>query len=198
MHTILLFAAVALVSPRSAAPLAPAAEAVRPAPGLVPATSPSASPAAVAERAPEPRAPTDPASRFKDSPATATFPHDSLQTVGAVILVLGLAAAALLLRRRKGGATRHIQILETAAIGPKRSLVLVSVGQQTLLLSCCDSGIALVSTQTASPEMLATADEAAAGLERPAVATLPFNRQLADAEESQGLRRLLAQAGTAR
>jgi hypothetical protein len=118
------------------------------------------------------------------------------------------------MRKRKRQGPRHIQVVETASLGPKRSLALVVVGRQSMLLSCCDSGIFLVSSQPASPEMLQGADQNAAGIsaglssnEAPTPLFRPietpraaggFAVQLAEAEETQGLRRRLSEAGVLR
>jgi len=137
-----------------------------------------------------------------------------LGLAGGALIILGLGAATLWMRKRKRQGPRHIQVVETASLGPKRSLALVVVGRQSMLLSCCDSGIFLVSSQPASPEMLQGADQKAAGIsaglssneaptplfhsvETPRAAG-GFAVQLAEAEETQGLRRRLSEAGVLR
>ena len=85
--------------------------------------------------------------------------------VGPAVVLLLLAAAALLLSRRRRAPSRRIQILESAALGPKRSLVLARLGDEVLLLGSTDSGITLLRAQPAgTPAELVSfraADEAA-------------------------------------
>jgi hypothetical protein len=94
------------------------------------------------------------------TPASAAppAPHDPLALSGAgssnapgggVILggvaLLALAAAAFYFsRRRAAGGRRHIQILETASLGPKRALVVARVGDATMILGSSEAGITLL------------------------------------------------------
>ncbi len=139
-----------------------------------------------------------------------------LGLVGGGLIILCLGAATFWMQKRKRQGPRHIQVIETASLGPKRSLALVVIGQQSMLLSCCDSGIFLVSSQPASPELLQAAhvpaaDQLAAGVAATEPPTPLFGRipsaqpasggfavQLAEAEETQGLRRRLNEAGVLR
>ena len=136
-----------------------------------------------------------------------------LGLAGGALIILGLGAATLWMNKRKRHGTRHIQVVETASLGPKRSLALVVVGRQSMLLSCSESGIFLVSTQPATAEMLQGADQRAAGVSPVELPTPLFGRaspaaapsanggfavQLAEAEETQGLRRRLSEAGVLR
>jgi flagellar biogenesis protein FliO len=132
------------------------------------------------------------------------------------LIILALGAATLWMNKRKRQGTRHIQVVETASLGPKRSLALVVVGRQSLLLSCSESGIFLVSSQPATAEMLEGSDQRAAGVSPVELPTPLFGRaaptaapgsqaaqggfavQLAEAEETQGLRRRLSEAGVLR
>ena len=68
---------------------------------------------------------------------------------GGVILggiaLLALAGAAFYFsRRRAAGNRRHIQILETASLGPKRALVVARVGDATMILGTSEAGITLL------------------------------------------------------
>jgi hypothetical protein len=70
-------------------------------------------------------------------------------TNGGVVLggvaLLALACAAFYFsRRRASGSRRHIQILETASLGPKRSLVVARVGDATMILGTSEAGITLL------------------------------------------------------
>ena len=59
--------------------------------------------------------------------------------------LLALAGAAFYLsRRRAAGNHRHIQILETASLGPKRALVVARIGDATMILGSSEAGITLL------------------------------------------------------
>jgi hypothetical protein len=68
---------------------------------------------------------------------------------------MALAVAAYVLaRRRKGAAVdRHIQIVETASLGPKRTLVMARIGGETLLLGTSEAGITLLKSGGRGEEM---------------------------------------------
>jgi flagellar protein FliO/FliZ len=74
-------------------------------------------------------------------PETKSTPFGA---IAIVIVFAGLACAAVFARKKKRS-TSTIQVLETAALGPKRSLILAKVGGRTLLLSSSEAGIALLS-----------------------------------------------------
>lgn len=209
IHTLLLLAVAALpaANPMSLpegvakAPALAQASALAPAPGKTP------SPFDTTPLPPAP-APTlaTPAAPDFTSGSSAPSPWG---LAGAGLLILALAAATLWMQKRKRGTTRHIQVVETASLGPKRSLALVVVGRQSMLLSCCDAGIFLVSSQPATPEMLEVSapvsePEADRGPTllfqpaQPARITAPFMAHLAEAEETQGLRQRLSEAGVLR
>ena len=76
---------------------------------------------------------------------------------GPVALLLLLAGAALLLSRRRRAPSRRIQVLETTALGPKRSLVLARLGDELLLLGASDAGITLLRSQVSPREARAAA-----------------------------------------
>jgi flagellar protein FliO/FliZ len=62
-----------------------------------------------------------------------------------VLLLSAVAIAAYLLTRRKrGGMNRQIEILESASLGPKRSLIVARVGEETLYLGSSEAGITLL------------------------------------------------------
>lgn len=78
-------------------------------------------------------------------------------------LALGLlAAAALLLARRKRRAGGILQVVETVGLGPRRSLVVVRVGDELLLLGSSEAGIHLVATRPADA-IPAAAEERSTG-----------------------------------
>jgi flagellar biogenesis protein FliO len=62
----------------------------------------------------------------------------------AIVLLVAVAGGALALTRRRARRQGLIQILETAAIGPKRSLLVARVNGQTMVLGASEAGIALL------------------------------------------------------
>ncbi|HEX7598444.1 MAG TPA: flagellar biosynthetic protein FliO [Polyangia bacterium] len=61
-----------------------------------------------------------------------------------VVLLVGVAGGVLALTRRRGRHEGLIKILETAAIGPKRTLLVARVNGQTMVLGASEAGIALL------------------------------------------------------
>lgn len=114
-------------------------------------------------------------------PVKAASPAPSgLRAVGMPALFLAaLAVAAYVFARKKRGlgSTRRIQILETASLGQKRSLVIARVGDETLVLGASEAGITLLQSSdgkgaakltvpaSAPVETAARSDKAAASLE---------------------------------
>jgi flagellar biogenesis protein FliO len=64
----------------------------------------------------------------------------------AIVLLVAVAGGALALTRRRARRQGLIQILETAAIGPKRSLLVARVNGQTMVLGASEAGIALLAS----------------------------------------------------
>jgi flagellar biogenesis protein FliO len=97
---------------------------------------------------------------------------NTLSTVLAVVLLAGLGVAATLLARRRATRTRMIRIVETASIGPRRSLVVACIGGRTMVLGVSEAGVALLDAQLGTigaqtvPEksQSASLEEAALGL----------------------------------
>jgi flagellar biogenesis protein FliO len=160
--------AVALAAPRvdSAAAAAPVAKTVpataaapggetpslpEPAPRVAAALPIVAAPLLTAVQTPVPLATVDPkataAARSPDASGAG-----SLRTVGVPALVLGALAVAAygLSRRRRRTIHRHIQILETTSLGPKRSLICARIGDETVILGSSEAGITLLRGGTAS------------------------------------------------
>ena len=205
MFTALL-AALALASLPAANPLS-LPEGVAPAPILSTLPPPSAALPASALPFPAPPLPASAASGGGVNFGSSS--PSPLGLAGGALIILALGAATLWMNKRKRHGSRHIQVVETASLGPKRSLALVVVGRQSLLLSCSESGIFLISNQPATAEMLegrvpVSPVEAPTPLfGRSAPADGPsahggFAVQLAEAEETQGLRRRLSEAGVLR
>ncbi len=132
----------------------------------VPAPLPPSKPVAAAKPASASSSSSSLVLRPSPTPTSATTtpttgspaPHDPLVLSGAssgssapggVVLggvaLLALAAAAFhFSRRRVAGSRRHIQILETASLGPKRALVVARVGDATMILGSSEAGITLL------------------------------------------------------
>lgn len=71
------------------------------------------------------------------------------QMVGSLILVIGIILilyylAGRLMKVPQGGGARYIRVVETRHLAPKKSLVLVEVGGEYLLLSSSGEGLSLV------------------------------------------------------
>lgn len=87
-----------------------------------------------------------PAAPSEAAPAASVAPS-GFRAVGMPALFLAaLAVAAYVFARKKRGlgSTRRIQILETASLGQKRSLVIARVGDETLVLGASEAGITLL------------------------------------------------------
>ena len=113
---------------QEAKPVAPAPATAAPAAGLTPAASipaPARSPAA-------------------PMVAVAGASHAGSSLVLAVVVLAALGGGALMLTRRRSRRQGLIQILETAAIGPKRTLLVARVNGQTMVLGASEAGITLL------------------------------------------------------
>lgn len=90
-----------------------------------------------------------------DSPSKAVgnekASSGSLTTVLAVALLLGVGIAAFLFARKRGSRERVIRIVETASIGPRRSLVVASVGGRTMVLGVSEAGVSLLDSPASLP-----------------------------------------------
>jgi flagellar protein FliO/FliZ len=69
--------------------------------------------------------------------------------VAAGLLLAALAAVALVLARRRRQVPRLVEVLESASLGPKRSLVLARLGDEVVLLGSSEGGITLLSSRPA-------------------------------------------------
>jgi flagellar biogenesis protein FliO len=78
--------------------------------------------------------------------AIAASGHSGSSLVLAIVLLVGVAGGALALTRRRARRQGLIQILETAAIGPKRSLLVARVNGQTMVLGASEAGITLLTS----------------------------------------------------
>jgi flagellar biogenesis protein FliO len=106
-------------------------------------------------------------------PIPAPASSFSAGSLAAGLLLAGLTVAALVLARRKRRSSRRlVEVLESASLGPKRSLVVARMGDELLLIGSSEGGIALLSSQPASPLLGAAPLEAApaeVAVERPAL-----------------------------
>lgn len=131
-------------------------------------------------------------------------PKSGASAIGSILggaLLLGLGALAVVLTRKRSGRARMIRIVETASIGPRRSLVVARVGTRTMVLGVSEAGVALLDPQLASPPLpgllegppsLAVAD-ATLALSNLARATAPLEaKQPADPDEPKHESSLLA------
>jgi flagellar protein FliO/FliZ len=140
-------------------------------------------------------------------PSPAGFGWQNL--AAPALALLGLAGLAVGLARRRRSAPGSIRILEVAALGPRRSLVIADVLGDRLVLGVSEAGVTVLSTRPA-PEEAATADLLSPP--RPAIAPMgffarltgkpvvpSFGETLSESIEDQELRTKLAQGnrGTA-
>lgn len=78
----------------------------------------------------------------------------AIPSVLAVLVLLALGTAAFVLTRRRASKGRMIRIVETASIGPRRSLVVANVGGRTMVLGVSEAGVSLLDSQgVAGPEV---------------------------------------------
>ena len=88
------------------------------------------------------------------APARAAgLPDDAGPSLAAPLAVLALlGATALYLKRRNAGPVRgrSLRVLETTALGPRRSLVLAEVNGEWLLLGSSEAGLALLKSGPAA------------------------------------------------
>jgi flagellar protein FliO/FliZ len=73
-------------------------------------------------------------------------PAGGLRAIAVPALLLSALAVAayLFARRRRTFVERRIEILETASLGPKRSLIVARIGGETLILGSSEAGITLL------------------------------------------------------
>lgn len=77
------------------------------------------------------------------APAAAAH-HPGLSLVLSILALVAVAGGVLALTRRRARRQGLIQILETAAIGPKRALLVARVNGQMMVLGASEAGIALL------------------------------------------------------
>lgn len=93
--------------------------------------------------------PTPTAAQAQAQAQAPTVTQASGGGVGVVLAgfaFLAVAGAAFFFSRRRRTTTRHIEILETASLGPKRSLVVARIGGARMILGTSEAGITLLQT----------------------------------------------------
>lgn len=145
-----------------------------------------------------------------DAAPAPTFEWTNL--VAPTLALLGLAGLAFALRRRQGHAPRNIRVVETAAIGPRRSLVIADILGERVVLAVSEAGMTVLSTRAApspalephtEPESLQIPDIQPIRRTIPTMgffqrlfgkpaATQPFDEMLGESIEDQELRAKLA------
>jgi len=123
--------------PPPSAPVAPTPNAPEPERERLGAPAPEAAAAAALPAEPVVQRP-NLAALGRESPSTSI--------VLPALALLGLAGVAVFAWRKKGRTAGLVQVLETASLGPKRSLVVTRAGGRTLLLGSSEAGIALLAT----------------------------------------------------
>lgn len=68
-------------------------------------------------------------------------------TLAAAAILVALGVAATLFARRRSTRVRMIRIVETASIGPRRSLVVACIGGRTMVLGVSEAGVSLLDGQ---------------------------------------------------
>lgn len=74
----------------------------------------------------------------------ATFPSSLLMPT---LMVAALAGLAFFLKQKKSSIARHVEVLESTSLGPKRALVVARLGNETLVLGSSEAGITLLATR---------------------------------------------------
>ncbi len=137
------------LEPEPAAKPAAAKPAVAPPPAATaakPAARPSPSSSTTSPAPSPPTAAHDPLAMpsAPNIPSAAGTPPNTGVFLGGGALLALAGAAFYFSRRRAAGRERHIQILETASLGPKRALVVARVGDATMILGSSEAGITLL------------------------------------------------------
>jgi flagellar biogenesis protein FliO len=157
----------------TAKPVAQEAKAVVPAPAPAETAKPVAQEATAVVSAPA-AAPTTAASapapaHISSAPvaAVAGASHSGSSLVLAVVMLVAVAGGVLLLTRRRARRQGLIQILETAAIGPKRTLLVARVNGQTMVLGASEAGITLLQSLESKTEPQVAMGNLPAGKQQP-------------------------------
>jgi flagellar protein FliO/FliZ len=103
------------------------------------------------------------------SPSEGKSSSNMLSTSLAAAILVALAVAAVWFARRRASRTRMIRIVETASIGPRRSLVVACIGGRTMVLGVSEAGVSLLDAPATPASFPTVAElEKAPPLEDPA------------------------------
>jgi flagellar biogenesis protein FliO len=143
--------AIVLPAVKATVPAAKAAASAAAGPALAKTSEPLGHDATVAAAAPAKSAaasPTAASSAVAPAHSAAAPPvaarHPGLLLVMAMLALVAVAGGVLVLTRRRARGQGLIHILETAAIGPKRALLVARVNGQIMVLGASEAGIALL------------------------------------------------------
>jgi flagellar biogenesis protein FliO len=78
------------------------------------------------------------------APTQASLWGAALKALLPVLMLGAFAILGLRFAKKRRTEGRHVRILETTQLGPKRSLIVAKVGDETLLLGASEAGIALI------------------------------------------------------
>jgi flagellar biogenesis protein FliO len=118
----------------------------------------------------------------RHEPSNGVTPQSIAIPVVALIL---LAVVAVVLGRRRKGQGQLVRVLESTSLGPKRSLVVAQMGNETLLIGSSESGLCLLA---ARPRVESLSDaQAERPLEKPVKSAMD-SRPSREAEVPKGTR----------
>ena len=83
------------------------------------------------------------------------------------LLLLGLGAAAYFFARKRATVPRFVRIMETASLGPKRSIVVAQINGETMILGTSEAGITVLQARV-EPNVASLAAAAVASIAAPA------------------------------
>ncbi len=122
---------------------------------------PKAEPGPVAVTAPDPAPPVVQDAKFaKPATSVAASPKEptpanlwsvALRALMPILILGALGVVGLKFTRKRRALGRHVRIVETTSLGPKRSLIVAKVGNETLLLGSSEAGIALIQVRPNEP-----------------------------------------------
>jgi flagellar biogenesis protein FliO len=157
----------ALPAAKTAAPAAAGAALAKPSEPLGHDGKAATMPSAKSALAAAPTAAPGPVAAVHSAPASPTVAsarRSGLSLVLAILALVAVAGGVLALTRRRARRQGLIHILETAAIGPKRALLVARVNGQIMVLGASEAGIALL-----APLKGASEPSVAAGMGSPPV-----------------------------
>lgn len=86
--------------------------------------------------------------------ATVVAPVEFTNLAAPALAILGLAGLAFALTRRRRTLPSSIRIVESASLGPKRSIVIAEVLGERMVLAVSEAGVSVLATkQLAAPEL---------------------------------------------